>query len=510
MSSSDGEEDIPGAFQTPEATPARNRSELNLTPQTQAAAPLSSNTSNPNNHESLLSTYISPIITMGESLAISSHLKLKGAHNYSDWRQAIEAAVEGHSLGRWLRKKAKVPDQVDEDDEKADAEKLKIWLEWKAGDGKTKLLIMNSILAEPSSVIKGKTTALAMWEALEHQYHGTGEVLLWSCIENYCRIDFDQYNDITKYRSAFNDARSRLENLKKTDIKDWHSIIYVMGLSKEYPEWAQRQRAALRSKTPPTLEAIMEDLIDESRVQEASETAFYGGKPNPRDKKKKIEYKKHDKQDDKKPYRCSACKSNGHSTDNCLNTNKKKRKEWEEKTGRKWLTKEEYAKKNNKGGSDSKKKERKSAESDDDDTGFALCATQLESVESDNDDIVFALCATQLETALPAHRSIIHHNDFLADSGATVHITYDRSRFEDDYTEEGVFLPVKTMGGAVQPLGRGTVILRCPLANGKIKLLTLLNTLYVPNGGINLFSGRKLLQKGGVIRNNDLLDPQGN
>jgi hypothetical protein len=154
-------------------------------------------------------------------------------------------------------------------------------LDWNAGDGKTKLLIMDSILIEPSSIIKGKTTALAMWEALEHQYHGTGEALLWSCIKNY--------HYITKYRSAFNDTPTRLESLKKTGIKDWHSIIYVMGLSKEYPKWAQRQGATLRSKTPPTLEAIMGNLIHKSRVQEALESAFYGGKPNPKDTKKKTD-----------------------------------------------------------------------------------------------------------------------------------------------------------------------------------------------------------------------------
>ena len=167
----------------------------------------------------------------------------------------MEAAIEGNGLGRWFRKTAKVPAFVDEDDDDVDKDQLKAYLDWKASDGKAKLLLMNSILSEPTSIIKGKTTALAMWEALEHQYQGTGEVLLWNCVESYCRIDYNQFNDITKYRTAFDEARQRLVSLEKTDIKDWHSIIFVMGLSKDFPEWAQRQRAALRSKTPPTLEA---------------------------------------------------------------------------------------------------------------------------------------------------------------------------------------------------------------------------------------------------------------
>ena len=79
---------------------------------------------------------------------------------------------------------------------------------------------MNSLYSSPLRVIKGKKTVLEMWEALEHEYAGTGEVLLYSCIENYARIDFNQYNDVLKYRSAFTDVRNKLESLGKTNIKD--------------------------------------------------------------------------------------------------------------------------------------------------------------------------------------------------------------------------------------------------------------------------------------------------
>jgi hypothetical protein len=167
---------------------------------------------------------------------------------------------------------------------------------------------------------------------------------------------------------------------------------------------------------------------------------------------------------------------------------KKKRAEWEEKTGKKWLPKDEYKKKMNK--KYGEKKEKKSAD-DSDEGGFTLMAEPLE-----------------LESAYSNRNSILHHDDFLADSGATVYITPDRSRF-DDYTEVGTFPLVRTMGGVVKPQGKGTVLLRYPLANGKIRILTLCDVLYVPNGGANLFSGKKLLEKGGVIRNDDFDDPQG-
>ena len=77
-----------------------------------------------------------------------------------------------------------------------------------------------------------------MQEALEHKYTGTREVLLYSYIENYARIDFNQYNDVLKYRLAFTDVRNKLESLGKTDIKDQYPIMFVIGLLKDFSEWA--------------------------------------------------------------------------------------------------------------------------------------------------------------------------------------------------------------------------------------------------------------------------------
>lgn len=78
---------------------------------------------------------------------------------------------------------------------------------------------------------------------------------LLSSLIAYCRIDFDKYGEIT----AFNNAKARPISLQKTDIADWHAIIYVMGLSKQDHEMAQRLCAALGSENPLTLEEIRED-----------------------------------------------------------------------------------------------------------------------------------------------------------------------------------------------------------------------------------------------------------
>ena len=97
---------------------------------------------------------------------------------------------------------------------------------------------MNSLYSGPLRVIKRKKTVLEIQEALEHKYTRTEEVLLYSYIENYARIDFNQYNDVLKYRLAFTDVRNKLESLGKIDIKDQYPIMFVIGLLKDFPEWA--------------------------------------------------------------------------------------------------------------------------------------------------------------------------------------------------------------------------------------------------------------------------------
>jgi hypothetical protein len=142
---------------------------------------------------------------MGEStnLTIASHLKLKGASNYNEWRSAVEDAIQGSGLKRWIREGLDIPEEVDIFSKNANPEQAKLWTAWENGDGRAKVLIKNSLTIDCVSTATDKKTALEMWQALEHKYNGTGEVLLWNCIEDYCRIDYDAYNDINKFLATF-------------------------------------------------------------------------------------------------------------------------------------------------------------------------------------------------------------------------------------------------------------------------------------------------------------------
>ena len=105
---------------------------------------------------------------MPETLSLSNHLKLKGGINYVTWKAAIEAVIKGNRLRKYFRKNTKVPAFVDEDDEDVNKEELKVYQEQDELDRKAQLLIINSILADPASIVIGKPTALTIQEALKH------------------------------------------------------------------------------------------------------------------------------------------------------------------------------------------------------------------------------------------------------------------------------------------------------------------------------------------------------
>ena len=155
----------------------------------------------------------------------------------------------------------------------------------------------------------------------------------------------------------------------------------------------------------------MEDLVDEARVT-GTEQAFYGGKTTG-DTHKKKPFKDNGKEkDSKSSNKKYTYYSKNHDLKDCFKVNKKKRTKQEERAGKKQLSPEEFKKKKDK---ESKKSNKKGDDSDSE--GFGLVAI------------------TETEEALLTSVSILYYDDFLTDLGVTVYITYDRTRFEDDYTE---------------------------------------------------------------------------
>ena len=99
---------------------------------------------------------------MLETLSLLNHLKLKGGINYVTQKAVIEAVIKGNRLGKCFRKNTKVPTFVDEDDEDINKEELKVYQEQDKLDRKAQLLIINSILTNPTSIVIGKPTTLTI------------------------------------------------------------------------------------------------------------------------------------------------------------------------------------------------------------------------------------------------------------------------------------------------------------------------------------------------------------
>ena len=85
-------------------------------------------------------------------------------------------------------------------------------------------------------------------------------------------------------------------------------------------------------------------------------------------------------------------------------------------------------------------------------------------------------------------------NVWVWDSGNSQHICHDRSAFT--WINEKSLPPIQGIGGALIPLGIGTVSLPCVDGQGKRRIFHLYNVLYVPDGGLNLISQGQLQREG--------------
>jgi hypothetical protein len=320
-----------------------------------------------------LSKQHSIIIKMGETNnggrnQLPEGMKLKGEKNYVAWKEAIEDLAIANGLRRYIHAKGRVPEYADEFDEKVDEAKLAVWLAWEAGDSSMKMIIKLNVKKTPGQMLAGCKSAREMWVTLQTQYKGTGAVLNYNAIESYTKIKYKDYPNLEQFIIAFKKAIEKLANLDISPPEAWHPILFIMALSDTWPIWAERQRLSSRKEsTRLTLTALIEDITYEARNKDKKAeggSALYGGRPDS-DKKGKGKGKgdksqKGDKDDKKKGKPCKNCKNPNayHEPDRCFFTNKKLRREWEEKTGETFVPYQEKK-------SDKKKSKKDASDNDD-------------------------------------------------------------------------------------------------------------------------------------------------
>jgi hypothetical protein len=160
-----------------------------------------------------------------------------------------------------------------------------------------------------------------------------------------------------------------------------------------------------------------------------------------------------------------------HKPDDCLEGNEKERKEWDREHGKKWIPYKKY-----------KEQDKKSKSKDDE--------------HNDNDH--FGLPAMSASHLFDA--STRKTDRWLPDTGATAHITWDKTNFIEYTAMNGL----GTVNGSVRPKGMSTVRLRALLSDGSIKTITLYDCLYMPTCPVNLFPAYKLLKAGGYMKDHML------
>ena len=314
-----------------------------------------------------------------------------------------------------------------------------------------------------------------MWKTLCTQYEGSGTVLEYNAIQEYMRLAYDDYPSLEQFIIGFQQAIDKLITLDIALPEKWYPMNFIAVLALRQLVQAERQRSNARSKDKLSLTALIEDITDEARTKENSKasgsSALYGNNPDKKKSKTKDKNKEKgstDKDNDKDRKSCPHCKNPNprHKPDDCLEGNEKKRKEWEKAHSKKWIPYKKY-----KSSQDSKSKD------DDEDDLFGLPALAP-----------YSFNTSKKKT-----------DRWLADTGATDHITFDKSKFTD-YTEMTGLGALRTINGEAIPEGKGTVQIQVLLSDGSTKPIRLYDCLYIPSCPINLFSGFKLVQAGGYIK----------
>jgi hypothetical protein len=414
------------------------------------------------------------------ALTLPSYQRLKGTENYSTWRVNVYNLAKSAGLAKYLIENPidPKPKEITVDNVKsATKEERQDWLSWEAGDAKAILALSWNVQSGPGKILEGKKSAKECWDDLEATYKGTSVTMISKAITTLVSMKREQFNTVEEYVTGFKHATERLIELDAPAPAKWIPHLFISGAESSYPIWAERQRSNLRTDKTIKVELLMSDLIDDNIIRD-KESKPTGSALASKDKDSKDKDKKgRDKKDKKKDKRCKNCGQPNpkHSEENCMATNTEKRKEWEAKTGKKWIPYSEYKKKE----ADAKKKD---DDSDDDLNGGFMFKTQDKG-----------------STALLR----FNQDKWLADSGADNHVANSKAVF--DTYEDCLMGPVDTAGGVVIPPGKGSVKLLVKKTDGTDTELILRDVVFMPGCPINLLSVARLMRLGGFARPGKLI-----
>lgn len=457
--------------------------------------------------------------------SIPSSMKLKGPGDYRVWKEHVRNAAISASLNRWITPNLSVPDKVDEFDDSVADDKLANYIGWKQCDARTKSLILNSCSSTPQRQIVGCVTALEMWERLEQQYEGSGVVLFYQAYVAFFNLKCEDHKDIPSYVLAFRETLKKLQEAMREEDHLPDTFIttqFIVGLSKKYSLWGDRQRANqgtehTKNLEPTTLEDLILDITDEARLREREskkeeKSANFGGKPSNKGDKGKKEDKSTTGTQLKKCPGCGNPKPR-HTPDKCIESHADLRKAWEKENGKKWVAYKDWQK--TKGKSDKKDKKSKGSDtdsSDDEKDKGKSTHYGVSSTKSSNKAGNFSCAAFLPNNLMSGGESfqpiVISRDRWNYDKGADDHITNDLRHFTNGSMRKYKGQHYNTVNGPVTPQAVGTVELEVVTTDGRMKSLQLRDVVYIPSSPVNLFSGKKLMRQGGFALPGKLIEDE--
>ncbi|RKF64950.1 retrotransposon polyprotein, partial [Golovinomyces cichoracearum] len=316
-----------------------------------------------------------------------------------------------------------------------------------------------------------------MWEALEQTYEGTGIVVQHQELINFVTIKYEDFNNLTLYITSFRNTIQRLAQVMDDGEKIlsyWPAMLFVRALQNKYPIWADRQRNRQREKIVrkrPTLDELVADIQDKARRSNQPEIKLEISETT---RALNANLKEPNRKPDK---RCNACGSIHHKTYSCLHNNEERRKAWEEKTGKNWLSKKEF----------DKVKEGVNTIEPDSTSSYIVNKKVIRYNSSHDAKRVFPISyskypmplmsTTFLPKALTNKRTTIISKDrWLADSGADTMVTNSISDFTS-YREDRI--EIESASGTTTSPGVGVVRLEVMLTNGTTREIHLNDVRYI-------------------------------
>jgi hypothetical protein len=417
--------------------------------------------------------------------------KLTGPENYELWIQAFRILLTALGSSEFLKNPA-IADTYNSDEQA-------ILL----------MLLRDSLVDKLQLSIAWFNSPKEAFIYLRRQYSLSPTLQRDSLYREFHSLNFKGFSgSLDDFNTKFTGLITRLTitgvNIDPTDQVNQ----YLKGLEAVYPQWAERIRGTLRtiyatgqSTSSLNLPFLMADILEETR--NPASTAHHTTKSVNHTDSKGIK-------DSKKPKKQETSENEDSKGESTSKKKKKKKKDKENRNNMAeeavfltdWVVTEEDLSSSLKAVKSSNLGAYNLA------TG-GYSSDSSESVESSSTEEIQAYKqAFKKPNSKPKSRSEEKSKSgrprkdllLLYDTGSTVHIVNSRECFSSFTPNTGQLGLVMTGGGPIKPLGIGKaefeVLSRAPNTYRK---LVLLDTLYCPKFDVNIVSGLRHYQSGGVI-----------